>query len=84
MADQAILCRSELAQLLATTDGAISQMAFKGELPATAFPEKRRACWFVGDIRKWLEEKNVAYQSVTDTSRFTSSKESRSGRPRSE
>jgi hypothetical protein len=56
MADQAIVNRVELAELLGTSPGALSQMAYRGELPLTAFPEKRRAVWFVRDIRKWLDE----------------------------
>lgn len=55
MAPQAIISRAELAALLNTSEGAVSQMAYRGELPATAFPEKRRACWFVSDIRQWLD-----------------------------
>jgi hypothetical protein len=56
MAPQAIINRDELAALLATTVGAVTQMAYRGELPATAFPAKRRACWFVSDIRTWLDD----------------------------
>jgi len=56
MAPQAIINRDELAALLATTVGAVTQMAYRGELPATAFPTKRRACWFVSDIRSWLDD----------------------------
>jgi hypothetical protein len=56
MAPQALINRDELASLLVTTSGAISQMAYRGELPPTAFPEKRRACWFVRDIRAWLDD----------------------------
>lgn len=55
MAPQAIINRDELAALLATTIGAVTQMAYRGELPPTAFPAKRRACWFVEDIRGWLD-----------------------------
>jgi hypothetical protein len=55
MAPQAVITRDELAALLATTVGAVAQMAYRGELPPTAFPEKRRACWFVGDVRAWLD-----------------------------
>jgi len=55
MAAQAVINREELATLLATTAGAVTQMTFRGELPETAFPTKRRACWFVGDIRAWLD-----------------------------
>jgi len=56
MAPQALINRDELAALLATTTGAVTQMAYRGELPPTAFPAKRRACWFVGDIRQWLDD----------------------------
>ena len=54
MAPQAVLNRQELAVLLSTTVGAVSQMAYRGELPPNAFPHKRRACWFVADIKQWL------------------------------
>jgi len=54
MADEAVIDRSELATLLATTPGAVTQMVYRDELPPTAFPGKRRSCWFVGDIRIWL------------------------------
>lgn len=54
MADEAIVTRPELAELLATTQGALSQMRYRGELPEVAFPGKRRTCWFVADIRRWL------------------------------
>ncbi|HUP78930.1 MAG TPA: hypothetical protein VM260_10270 [Pirellula sp.] len=64
MADQAVITRLELASLLATTDGAISQMAFRGELPITAFPTKRRSCWFVRDVRAWLD--NIATQRALE------------------
>jgi len=56
MAAEAVITRAELAALLATTEGAVTQMAYKGELPQTAFPAKRRAVWFVADIRRWLAE----------------------------
>ncbi|MCS6473748.1 hypothetical protein NYD60_16400 [Burkholderia thailandensis] len=81
MAPQAIINRDELAALLATTVGAVTQMAYRGELPPTAFPAKRRACWFVGDIREWLDDAAsrrtkdgvVAHESV---------QKPRAGRPR--
>jgi len=38
MAPQAVITRDELAALLATTTGAVSQMVYRGELPPTAFP----------------------------------------------
>lgn len=47
---------AELAQLLCTSVGAVRQMVRRKELPATAFPGKRRAVWFVGDIRAFLGE----------------------------
>lgn len=64
MADQAIVTRAELAELLATTPGALSQMGYRGELPATAFPEKRRACWYARDIRQWLDAAAAARKTV--------------------
>lgn len=80
MAPQAIVSRSELAELLCTTEGAISQMIYRGELPVTAFPGKRRTCWFVSDIRHWLDE----LVSVRSTVRTPESKvhARRIGRPR--
>lgn len=56
MAAETVINRIELAALLATSPGAITQMAYRGELPPRAFPAKRRACWFVGDIRRWLTQ----------------------------
>jgi predicted DNA-binding transcriptional regulator AlpA len=84
MADQAVITRAELAALLATTQGAISQMAYRGELPTSAFPGKRRACWFARDIRQWLNEiaatrlcSNVVQDSPAKAPLVT-----RTGRPR--
>lgn len=54
MADDAVIDRYELAVLLATTPGAISMLVFKGKLPPKAFSDSRRACWFVGHIRRYL------------------------------
>ena len=70
MASHAIVSRAELALLLSTSQAAISQMGYRGELPATAFPAKRRACWFVGDIRTWLEDlaNSRTYSGVVKTS----------------
>ncbi|MET3135318.1 hypothetical protein AAKU55_005626 [Oxalobacteraceae bacterium GrIS 1.11] len=79
MAPQAIISRAELAALLSTTEGAVSQMAYRDELPATAFPEKRRACWFVVDIRRWLDEKTANRPPPPATPQ---SEPSRTGRPR--
>ena len=56
MADDALIDRSELAALLATTPNAVSMLAFKGQLPPKAFPGWRRAVWFAGDIRKWFHD----------------------------
>ena len=80
MAPQAIISRSELAVLLTTTDGAVSQMAYRGELPITAFPGKRRACWFVADIRRWLDE--IATARPVCVPQLPSSGVSKIGRPR--
>lgn len=80
MAPQALINREELAALLATTAGAISQMAYRGELPPTAFPAKRRACWFVGDIRAWLDE--AAAKRHEAPSVGTAPVKHRIGRPR--
>ncbi len=80
MAPQAIISRSELAALLSTTDGAISQMAYRGELPATAFPSKRRACWFVADIRRWLDE--IASMRTAGGRQVSPNDTTRTGRPR--
>lgn len=68
MAPQAIISRVELAVLLSTTEGAVSQMSFRGELPATAFPGKRRACWFVSDIRSWLDRISASRATVAGKS----------------
>lgn len=54
MPGNAVISRTELAQLLCTTPGSISQLAYRGLLPKRAFPNLRRACWFVSDVRDWL------------------------------
>lgn len=85
MADQAIVTRAELAELLATTPGALSQMVYRGELPATAFPQKRRACWYARDIRAWLDAAAAARTTVASFLSQAPASESkvRRGRPRS-
>jgi len=65
MADQAIINRHELAELLSTSPEAVSQMGYRGELPMTAFPEKRKACWFAADIRTWLDAAAARRQLAT-------------------
>jgi hypothetical protein len=83
LAEQAIVTRAELAELLATTPGALSQMAYRGELPATAFPGKRRACWYAKDIRVWLDEvasRRGIPKNITSIS--AESAVARTGRPR--
>lgn len=84
MAAQAIISRAELASLLSTSMGAISQMAYRGELPATAFPNKRRACWFVGDIRIWLDEFATNRNRLGESAKVepTFAPKPRIGRPR--
>jgi len=54
MPGDAVISRAELAQLLCTTPGSISQLTYRGLLPKKAFPNLRRACWFVSDLREWL------------------------------
>jgi predicted DNA-binding transcriptional regulator AlpA len=80
MAPQAIISRAELATLLSTSSSAISQMAYRGELPKTAFPSKRRACWFVSDIRDWLDK--LANSRLTESQNPTNKIPAKSGRPR--
>lgn len=80
MAPQAIISRAELAALLNTTEGAVSQMAYRGELPNTAFPGKRRACWFVADVRQWLD--NLAASRGQSTEREAATAAPKIGRPR--
>ena len=85
MAPQAIISRSELANLLCITEGAISQMTYRDELPDFAFPEKRRACWFVADIREWLDERrqqNKTPKNGPENSTHQLSKPRKIGRPR--
>ncbi|WP_409706237.1 helix-turn-helix transcriptional regulator [Limnobacter sp.] len=76
LAADSIINRSELAELLCTSENAISQMAYRGELPATAFPKKRRALWFVRDIKAWLEQSRTPEPATKQSSKI--------GRPRSE
>lgn len=86
MADHAIVTRPEFAELLRTSPGALSQMGYRGELPPTAFPSKRRACWFAKDIRRWLEEKagsrGLSTESGGEATSTSVSTERRIGRPR--
>lgn len=76
LAGDSIINRAELAELLCTSENAISQMAYRRELPTTAFPKKRRALWFVRDIKAWLEQGRTAESATKQTSKI--------GRPRSE
>jgi len=81
MAPEAIITREELACLLATTAGAVTQMSYRGELPSTAFPGKRRACWFVADIRRWLNEMaKISGEPISHET--TATVQRRAGRPR--
>lgn len=84
MATQAVIDRSELALLLSTSIGAISQMAYRGELPTTAFPGKRRACWFVGDVRRWLDDisGSRSQKCTSENLSIPTGPEKRIGRPR--
>lgn len=77
----AILTKEEFAGLLATTEGALAQMQYLDELPATAFPRKRRAVWFVRDVRAWLEQQATQRDSQTGDTPSTSAS-GPNGRPR--
>jgi predicted DNA-binding transcriptional regulator AlpA len=78
MAPQAVISRVELASLLSTSEGAISQMVYRGELPQTAFPGKRRSCWFVADIRAWLDSLSRPAEKLSTSAASLPKK----GRPR--
>jgi hypothetical protein len=78
---QAIVTKDELAALLAVSARAVQQMAYRGELPEVAFPNKRRSCWFVGDIRAWLDEAAMKRANSQATTRQEGVKP-RIGRPR--
>lgn len=80
----AILSKEEFAGLLATTPGALGQMQYLDELPETAFPQKRRACWFVRDVRAWLEGQALRRESQTLKNPMSLSNGVSLGRPRSE
>jgi len=83
ISDLAIVTRTELAELLATTAAAISQMAYRGELPQTAFPHGRRACWFAGDIKAWLNANRRIMAQPTEAPLLPQPpSEKRIGRPR--
>lgn len=76
----ALVSRSELAELLCTSPGAISQMIFRKQLPKTAFPGNRRSRWFVQDIRIWLNEQRSP--SPPKPNGISDSNHKRAGRPR--
>lgn len=84
MADQAIINRKELAEILSKSPEAVSQMGYRGELPPTAFPGKRSACWFVKDIRTWLDAIAAARTTVSTMLSQSPSVDldTRRGRPR--
>lgn len=79
MDPHAIINREELALLLCRSPAAISLMAHRGKLPRRAFPAERKACWFVQDVRNWLDEL-ASNQPATDQDGDMS--ERRVGRPR--
>lgn len=86
MADDSVIDRNELAVVLATTPGAVSMLAFRGKLPQKAFPESKRACWFVRDIRRWLKqvmsEQPARKSESVEVSQLKNSDRPRIGRPR--
>mgnify|MGYP002403907114 CR=1 FL=1 len=87
LSPHAIVSRAELAALLNTSEGAISQMIYRRELPNTAFPSKRRACWFAADIKKWLEEQqepNIeSVRPILAKQEISQNNPAKIGRPRS-
>jgi hypothetical protein len=87
MDPQAVISREELAALLSRTPEAVSLLAHRGRLPRTAFPGERKACWFVQDIRNWLDEMAKSHSSPSKPESQTPGDESidkcrRTGRPR--
>ncbi|CAJ0808575.1 hypothetical protein LMG19087_00254 [Ralstonia wenshanensis] len=56
MDPRAVISREELALLLCRSPAAVSLMAYRGKLPRRAFPGERKACWFVQDVKDWLDE----------------------------
>jgi predicted DNA-binding transcriptional regulator AlpA len=79
MAPEALITRKELAELLCTSIGAISQMIYKNELPQTAFATKRRTVWQVQVIRSWLNNQS---NQVHETEMSSHNNGRRLGRPR--
>jgi hypothetical protein len=88
LAPQAIVTRAELAALLSTSVGAISQMGWRGELPPTAFQSKRRAVWFAGEIRRWLDDltdaRGESRESHSRQGKMRITTPPRTGRPRNQ
>jgi hypothetical protein len=82
MDPRAVICREELAALLCRTPAAISLLAHRGRLPHTAFPSERKACWFVQDIRAWLDEVMSTYSMPGELEVPVEGVGRRIGRPR--
>ncbi|KJJ99207.1 hypothetical protein UB44_13790 [Burkholderiaceae bacterium 26] len=80
MDPRAIISREELAALLCRSPAAVSLMAHRGKLPRRAFPGERKACWFVGDVRDWLDE--LASDQPATAGQVEDMSERRVGRPR--
>ncbi|MGN8064922.1 hypothetical protein ACTJK4_25010 [Ralstonia sp. 22111] len=79
MDSRAVISREELALLLCRSPAAVSLMDHRGKLPRRAFPTERKACWFVGDVRDWLDE---LASSQAATNQSEQAPERRVGRPR--
>jgi predicted DNA-binding transcriptional regulator AlpA len=83
MSDDALISKSELAQLLCLSEGTIGQLLYRGELPPKAkiFSSSRRVHWFVRDIRPLLQRQS---QESTAAHIGEAAKEEtrRTGRPR--
>lgn len=50
----ALIDSRELALLICTSERNITVMKCRGQLPATAFPDRKLNRWRVGTVRNWL------------------------------
>jgi predicted DNA-binding transcriptional regulator AlpA len=57
MDDDALITRSELAELLAVSDASVRQMMYLGKMPPKAFPDERRVRFYVRDVRLWFKDR---------------------------
>ncbi|CAJ0698498.1 hypothetical protein [Ralstonia holmesii] len=82
MDPRAIISREELAVLLCRSPAAVSLMAHRGKLPRRAFPRERKACWFVQDVREWLDDAMRVHATLGEPSVLAEGTARRVGRPR--